>query len=497
MVFDLELMLVFLYACYLAIQLAAAAHILFTKHEEPASALLWLLLIVLLPVFGLLFYFIFGINRIKTMSVNVHAIQQEVDQAKEKYLGASVKNYLDCLESFTISSQDTGTELNQTLNKLLPGRTPLGGNHIELLRDGTMAYPKMLEDIRKARHSIRLQSFIIMNDPIGQEVFDALEQKAKEGVDVKVLYDSFGSCKAYFSHFFHRYVHKKIKNLRIRAFSPINIFTPWRIQLRNHRKLLVIDGEIAFIGGINISQDNARFKEVPRRKYIHDLHCRITGPAVSTMQFTFLKDWIYATRKNFLEVAGEYDFPEPKECGNSVIRVVDSGPGQNFGGSQNVFFTAAALAKKSLCIITPYFVPSQSFIKALEITAARGVDVRIIVPDNNNHFFVALASQSLYRTLLSCGVKVYAKQGLFSHVKAMLVDEEWAFMGSSNCDVRSFKLNFELDFCLEKGEFVEVLKKQFAIEQKHSVEITLDSVENKSLSRQLIENICALLTPVL
>ncbi|MFA7232195.1 MAG: phospholipase D-like domain-containing protein, partial [Victivallaceae bacterium] len=349
----------------------------------------------------------------------------------------------------------------------------------------------------KAKHSIRMQSFIIMNDPVGREIFDALAKRAEHGVDVKVLYDSFGSAKAYFSYFFHRYTHQRLKNLKIRAFSPINIFTPWRIQLRNHRKLLIIDGNVAFIGGINISEDNARFSKVPRRKYIHDLHCRITGPAVSELQFVFLKDWLYSTKGKILNESLLDDFPVPEAQGDDIIRVVNSGPGQNPEASQSVFFTAAATAQKSLWIMTPYFVPGRSFIKALCITAARGVDVKIIVPKNNNHFFVALASQSLYRTLLSHGVKIYNKKGIFSHAKAMIVDGEWGFMGSSNCDVRSFKLNYELDFCVESGLFIDKLYKQFEFELTESEEILLENIHNSSLSKQLLENICALMAPVL
>jgi len=492
-----DLIVFTIYAVYLLLQLGFAAHILLTRTEESASAMMWLLVIILLPVIGMIIYCFFGIIRLKMVGVRVRKIQDFVDSSKNEYMGKQIKSYLDNIKKFIPEPRSYNQEVRKLLDNLLPTRVPLSGNHLELLRDGTSVYPRMLEDIKKAKHSIRMQSFIIMNDPIGKKLFDALEAQAENGVDVKVQYDSFGSIKATFSYFFQRYVKQNLKNLKIKPFSPLNIFAPWRIQLRNHRKLLVIDGKIAYIGGVNIAQENMKTNKLPRRKHIHDLHCRITGPAVAELQMAFLKDWVYSTRSKLIVEELPYDFPQLKSKGESIVRVVDSGPGQNYQGSQNVFFTAAATAKKTLWILTPYFVPDYSYIKALAMTAARGVDVRVIVPKNNNHPFVAQASQSFYRSLISSGVKVFKKKGNFSHAKAMLVDGEWAFMGSSNCDVRSFRLNFELDFCVQKGAFIDDLKMQFDEELAASEEITLQAVNNKSILVKLRENFCALFAPIL
>lgn len=492
-----ELFWIMIYAVYLLLQLGFAVHILLTRHEESSSALMWLLVIILLPIAGMIFYCFFGIIRIKTIGMRFQKIQDFVDSSRPKFLGKQIKGYQDNIKEFIPEPGSENEEVRRMLDNLLPSRVPLSGNHLELLRDGTSVYPRMLEDIKKARHSIRMQSFIIMNDPVGKKLFDALEKKAENGVDVKVQYDSFGSFKASFSYFFHRYIKQNLNNLSIRPFSPINLFSPWRIQLRNHRKLLVIDGKIAYIGGVNISQENMKTRKLPRRKHIHDLHCRITGPAVAELQMAFLKDWVYSTRSKLIAEELPYDFPPQKKTGDSIVRVVDSGPGQNYQGSQNVFFTAAATAQKSLWILTPYFIPDVSFIKALIMTAARNVDVRIIVPKNNNHPFVAQASQSFYRSLITSGVRVFEKRGNFSHAKAMLVDSEWAFMGSSNCDVRSFRLNFELDFCAQGGSFIKDLMKQFDEELAASSEISLKAVTNKSILVKLRENFCALFAPIL
>lgn len=494
---DNNLILLIIYIVYLMLQLGFAAHILLTRHEEPSSALMWLLLIILLPVFGMIFYCFFGIIRIKTVGSRVRKIQNFVDSSKDRYMGNQIKHYLDNLKEFIPSPGKLPSDSHTILDSLFPGRVPLGGNKLELLRDGTSAYPRMLKDIKAAKNSIRMQSFIIMNDSVGKKIFDALEKQAQKGVDVKVQYDSFGSFKASCSYFFQRYVKKDLENLSIRPFSPFNILAPWRTQLRNHRKLLVIDGKTAYIGGINIAEENIKRRKLPRRKHIHDLHCRISGPAVAEFQMAFLKDWVYSTRSKLVAEELPNDFPPHQWEGDSIVRVIDSGPGQNYQGSQNVFFAAAATAKKSLWILTPYFVPGQSYIKALSMTAARGVDVRVIVPRNNNHPFVAQASQSFYRLLLSGGIRVFEKKGAFSHAKAMLVDSEWAFMGSSNCDIRSFRLNFELDFCVRKGEFIDDLKNQFERELADCREISLKSINNKSVLVKLRENFCALFAPIL
>lgn len=483
-------------AVLIIIHIIVAIHILLTKHENPSSAMLWILLVIILPVGGLVLYLIFGINRLKKMGnrVRLSARLFNTDVEKKEFI-----RFEQEMKNFTCPAPDfkDTRDFRSTLARIIPNRHHATiGNKLELLKDGTMAYPEMLKAIREAKYSIHMQSFIIMNDPVGQEIFNALADKADEGVDVKVIYDRFGSAKSIFSHFFHRYA-RRTENLKIRAFTPVNIFTPWRIQLRNHRKLMIVDGRVAFIGGINISEGNVRLESVPKNKYIHDLHCRITGPSVTDFQMLFLRDWVFASRKKLKEIIKPHDFAMPEACGNNIVRVIDSGPGQNFEASQNVFFTAAATADKFIWIMTPYFVPDRSFVKALCMAAARGVEVRIIVPQNNNHFFVNWASQSLYHDLLASGIRIFEKKGIFTHAKAMVIDGKWTFMGSSNCDVRSFKLNYELDFCVEDGDFVNQLLEQFNSELKECDEVHIDRELKKPLPVKLVENLCSLLTPIL
>ncbi len=477
------------------IEFVTIVHILLNKHNEPQSTILWIIVVLYVPVFGLFFYLIFGINRINTRGVQVKLANELMHSKKnDPTHKAFVRHYKEQKKHVYDGDTRTYPDFLKTLDRLLPNTLPLGGNSLELLRDGTKAYPRMIYEISRAESSIHLQSFIIMNDNVGREIMSALEKKAMEGVEIKVLYDCFGSFKA--GMLFKRYG-KMFPNFQIKPFSPLlNLRMPWAIQLRNHRKLIVIDGSSAFIGGINISSDNdSRWSR--KDKYIHDLHCFIKGPAVGEFQFSFVRDWFYATSSPIPDILKEQCFPVLKAHGDSIMRVISSGPGQDFEATEKVFMSAVSTAKKHIWIMTPYFVPEKSFWRSVCAAVSRGVEIKIIVPKKNNHWYVQYASQSLYPKLLESGVRLFEKEGSFSHAKAMLVDGEWAFMGSSNCDVRSFQLNFELDFVVYKGKFLDDLHSQFIDEMAASMEIRLEQVIDKKLSRELMENACSLLTPIL
>ena len=489
------------------INLVTAVHILLNKHEEAVSAVMWLLTVFLIPGPGLLFYLTFGINRTKTRALSVQianqlileALQEKISKAEqrekpENEIHSTIANYLHQQHKFEYNGDHHEyPDYCKMLDRLLPDTIPLTHNKIELLLDGTQAYPKMLAEMENAKNSIHLQSYIIMNDTIGKALFDVLKKKAREGVKVKVLYDRFGSWNAFVTSFFTQFLENN-ENLKIRSFTQSR---PWSIQLRNHRKLLIIDGKDAFIGGINISNDNYG-RTARKDRYIHDLHCSVNGPIVGELQFSFLRDWHCITNTPPLELLKDEYFPAVESPqGHSIARLVASGPGQDYEATDKVYMTAVTTAKKYVWLMTPYFIPDKSFCKLLCATVARGIEIKLIVPKKNNHWYIQLATQSLYYTLLEAGVRIFEKKGPFSHAKAMLIDGQWAKMGSSNCDVRSFKLNYELDFIVEKGDFLEQLHDQFNKEIADSDEIFLEDVINKSIPRQLAENFCALFTPVL
>lgn len=491
--------IIVLSAAEIIMQLIVMMHILLTKHEETSSAILWLFAVLVVPVFGIAMYLVCGINRINTMGMDIKAANDIMNSEKNAPFNKYIKKYLENEHEFIVrfdKEKLSCDSYQKPLDRLVPDAIPLHGNKLELLQDGNMAYPKMLEAIEQAKNNIHLQSFIIVNDETGRQLFDTLERKAQAGVDVKVLYDRFGSGRAIFSHFFKRYT-RRLPNMKVVPFSQMNLFTPWRIQLRNHRKLLITDGNIAFMGGINISAENIHADEPTKDKYIHDLHCKIEGPSVGQLQMSFLRDWCFAAEVKPSEVFVENYFPFHKAAGDAELRIVTSGPGHDYRASEKIFFTAASTAKKYIWIMTPYFVPDRAFIKMLCMASARGVEVRIIVPKNNNHWYVKYAIRSLYHGLLDNGIRIFEKCGSFSHAKAMIIDGEWGVMGSSNCDVRSFRLNYELDFIVSNCAFLKELHEQFEEELSESEEVSISRVYNKKLHVQLAENLCSLLTPVL
>ncbi|MBO4648621.1 MAG: PLDc N-terminal domain-containing protein [Lentisphaeria bacterium] len=487
-------------------------HILFTMRDDSERATLWLMAVILLPFVGIILYLIAGVSRLNTFGKRISSSVDRFIRERVAAEDQTLRQYRELIGQFEEPAPaGTGTmDFTATLTRLrkrdartvpadpddkpvLPlGATALNGNKIELFCDGTDTYPAMLDSIRSARKSINLQSFILADDLIGREILSALRERAEAGVNVKVLFDKFGSLKS--SWFLHRCQSGRLPNLEIRPFSHSSLFTPWRIQLRNHRKLLIVDGITAFTGGLNISQENIRTKD---HQGIHDFHCRVHGPIVGELQYAFLCDWFYATRSEPDDLFLREYFPLPGRQGNDTVRVVASGHGYFFEGTENVFFTAASTAQKSIWIVTPYFVPTHDFSKALRMASARGVDVRLIVPAINNHWYVKLASSSFYEPLLADGVRIFERQEVFSHAKAMLVDGRWAFLGSSNCDVRSFRLNFELDLLVESGDFPGILHQQMLAELRKSVEITAEWFHRRNPVRKLTESVCALLSPVL
>ena len=479
------------------LHLIVLTYVCWTKRQEPSEALFWLLIVALLPPIGIVLYLFFGITRVDRADWMIRAIRGTFLDERGRRWREERQKVARRLEEFTSDTTIANAPPSQTLDRLFPDTLLLKGNHVELLRDGSSVYPRMLEDIRAAKSSIRLQSFIFMSDEVGKRMLNALEEKAREGVDVKVLFDSVGCFKSYFSRFFRKYLFSRIPNFQLQAFSRLNLLMPWKFQLRNHRKLLVIDGRVAYSGGINIAAENERASSIPRNRYIHDLHCRITGPAVSQFTESFFRDWSYTTRQSPGECYCAGDFHLPECAGNTTLRVVAGGPGDHYQGTRKLFFAAASTARRSLTIMTPYLVPGSSYIEALCMAAARGVEVRIIVPEHNNHFYVDMAAQNSYPTLLRSGVRIFRKTGIFSHTKALLVDNEWGFMGSSNCDSRSFRLNFELDFCFGGGDFLQSMCEQVRLELADSTELLLFQAESRPVWRQFLSGCCALLTPIL
>jgi len=480
-----------LFDCFYALLIVLVSiHIIMNKHDSPASAVMWLAILYIFGWLGMSFYLIFGINRLNINELIISKFYQSVINYSKKTTSFFIQFTRSC-SPFYLSKVN---ELGLILDRLLPDLPALSGNDITLYNDGDEAYPAMLESINNAKHTIHLCYYIIAADEVGQALILALNERAHAGVKVRVIYDQVGS-GLNFSRTIKKLGKKKSPNLKIRPFKFLNLLAPYRLQLRNHRKVMIIDGETVYSGGLNISSSNF---SAYHKLMVHDINCKIEGPSCGQFQLCFLIDWFYANKKIQLdELISEGFFQTAKSKGDNVIKVCHSGPGQNHGASAAIFMTATHVAKKKLWIMTPYFTPGSEFISSLILTATRGVDVRIIVPSLSDHLIMNYAIKSYYSQLLDAGVRIFEKQGIFNHSKAMLVDDEWSFLGSSNCDNRSFKLNFELDFVCESGPFVDVVHQQFIDELDKCVEIDRRTHLKRSWGTKFLENLVSLFSPVL
>jgi cardiolipin synthase len=351
----------------------------------------------------------------------------------------------------------------------------------------------MLQAIRTARHHIHLQSFIIHSDATGRTFMEALRKKAEEGVRVRLMFDRFGSTQAYLGRMFRRY--RNVPNFEICGWTQANPFkAQFQINLRNHRKNLIIDGHTAFYGGVNISKENTTSSG---RSAIRDYHFMVEGPLVHELQLSFLRDWYFMTNQPMDTLLNAEHFPEMLSVGPARARLIDSGPSESPGMIGETFFNAIIMACEQILLVTPYFVPTVDILKALRSAAHRGVDVRIILPKKNNHRYAGFASKALYEELLESGVRIYERQPPFIHAKAMIVDSSIAITGTANLDTRSLELNYETTVLFEDESAVNRLKRIVYEDIEKSTELDHNKWVNRSSFQKLAENLCALMTPVL
>ena len=485
---DLSLVLA---AGHLLLAAVFSFDVLLHKHR-PVSAVLWLAAVWAFPYIGALLYLVFGVDRVQRGGEERKASKALVrERAAQR----------PAFEKLVIDFDDGGDDpLERAASHILRGTDPavpanrvLRGNHVEFLIDGDQFYPALIEAIEASRHTVHLQTFIFGRDALGRSVLDALEKKAREGVTVRLLYDRFGSAYAHFSRFFDRSKRAGVKVCSISQANPLK--GRFQINLRNHRKVAVIDGTVGFVGGINIAKINST--EYRRSAPIRDYHAKLLGPAVSDLQMQFLYDWYFASKEPLDQLLGSECFPQIEPAGDALVQVVPGGPEVGGRGLADAFFAAIVAADKSVSIMTPYFVPDEPIVHALRYAAIRGVDVRLVVPKRNNHWYTGFAARSLYTPLLRAGARVFERRPPFMHAKVLVVDDVYAMLGSANLDFRSLHLNFETNVEVVEPEFVTRVRRQIQNEITVSDEVTWERHAARSLPRRLAENFCFLLQPLL
>ena len=457
--------------------LLASAHALLHKRDTRAATL-WIGFIWLMPAVGPLLYLALGVNRIRRRArlLGVHkTIRRGVpeDLGEPEHEGA---------EHLKLLARVVSRVVNRSL-------TP--GNRLQPLVNGDEAFPAMLAAIESAKHSISLVSYIFDNDASGKQFADALGRAVKRGVAVRVLIDAAGT----------RYswppITYKLKHAQVpfAKFLPASLLTPWRvatINLRNHRKILVVDGQTAFTGGMNIRHGNV-LADQPGSP-VRDLHFRVAGPVVTQLQDAFANDWAFTTGEI---LAGKIWFPKLQESGSVIARVITDGPDADFDKLRLTLLAALAEAQTSVQILTPYFLPDNALVTALNLAVLRGVRVDIVLPAKNNLPFVHWASRAMWWQVLERGCHIWLTPPPFDHSKLMIVDGHWVLSGSANWDARSLRLNFELNVECYGREFAHEMAAVLGKKLHGAREVTLAEVDKRTVSGKLRDAAARLFSPFL
>jgi cardiolipin synthase len=462
---------------YLAACVLATGHALLRKRDTRA-AIIWLVVIWTLPALGPLLYLVGGVNRIRR-----HALELGVHNALNRPLP---ENLGEPDHSGAQHLQLIAAVVNRIATQPLTS-----GNHFEPLIAGDAAFPAMLAAIEGAQKSVSLCTYIFDNDASGRQFTAALARAVKRGVAVRVLVDSAGA----------RYswppITRRLRRARVPTaqFLPTSLFTPWRVatlNLRNHRKSLVVDGLIAFTGGINIRHGNV-LRDHPAHP-VQDLHFRVTGPVAAELQEAFANDWAFTTGEI---LGGDPWFPEIPEAGDVVARVIMDGPDADFEKARWTLLAALGEAQTSVKILTPYFLPDNTLITALNLAALRGVRVDVALPAHNNLPFVQWASRALWWQILERGCHLWLTPPPFDHSKLMIVDGHWVLLGSANWDTRSLRLNFELNVEAYGRTFASAMEQIFAQKIAAAREVSLAEMDGRPLLIKLRDSIARLFSPYL
>jgi cardiolipin synthase len=370
---------------------------------------------------------------------------------------------------------------------VLTGRPPRLGNKIGMLRNGDEAYPPMLEAIASAKVSIAFSSYIFDADRVGVAFIEALQAAKARGVAIRVIVDGIGS------GYWYSGAHARLKRMGIPTARFMHTWVPWRmafLNLRSHKKILVVDGQRAFIGGINISADNM-LADKPQHP-IRDMHFDVTGPVVRQIAEAFATDWHFCTGE---QLGGDAWFPHLQETGTAAARVITSGPDQDIYKIEFAILQAIGCALTSIKILTPYFLPDDRLMSALILASMAGVTVDLVIPEAGDHPYLDWAMRAHIVPLVRAGVRVWRAPRPFEHSKLLVVDDGWSLIGSANWDMRSLRLNFELNMevcCPEFGALVSA-----AIERRKGEQLTLAEINARSFPVRLRDSAVRLLLPYL
>ncbi|MCE4051261.1 MULTISPECIES: cardiolipin synthase [Bacillaceae] len=463
--------------------------VIFFERKDPIATWAWLMVLTFIPILGFILYLLIGQNlRNRKMF--------QWDERKKLGIEQVLASQLLQISSNQLRTTNEVIRNNQDLiymNLFNNDAVLTENNAVDIYTDGKEKFDQLLKDIMAAKKSIHLQYYIFKNDGIGSKLIAALTEKAKEGLEVRLLYDELGS----------RTLQKRaFKELKA-AGGQVAVFFPSKFHLinlrmnyRNHRKLAIIDGHIGYIGGFNVGDEYLGLN--PKFGYWRDTHLRIVGTAIYAIQTRFILDWNQAAAHHEIHYSPDY-FPGKLDeiIGNIGMQIVSSGPNSEWEQIKNGYIKMITAAKDSVFIQTPYFIPDASLLDTLRIAALSGIDVKIMIPNKPDHMFVYWATYSYIGEMLKAGAKVYIYENGFIHAKTLLVDRKISSVGTANIDMRSFRLNFEVNAFIYSEEIANSLTDGFMEDMKLCTPLSLDSYSKRSLWIKFKESFSRLLSPLL
>lgn len=461
-----------LYTVRLVIAVLVTIHVLLTKRDV-GSSVAWIGLVWLSPLIGGFIYFILGINRVRRRA-------RGIVTGGERHIRRSRRAVPETPEGVHLRPLRRGIGA-------ITGRTVEPGNGVKILHDGDEAYPAMLAAIEVARQSVGLSTYIMRADASGQRFVEALQAAQTRGVEVRAIVDGIGSGWVFSP------AYGALRRAGIRAGRFMHSFLPWRmpfLNLRTHRKILIVDGRLAFVGGINIGDENLLTANPPEP--VRDTHFEIRGPVVAQLAEVFAADWSFLTDE---ELEGPAWFPTQGGHGDAAARVISAGPDEDFDKIESAVLQAIACARETIRLMTPYFLPDHQILTALSLAALRGVNVEIIVPERGNHRIIDWATRAHVGSLLESGCHVLRSPLPFRHSKLCTVDGEWSLIGSANWDIRSFRLNFEVCVEVYDRPLAAALDQQMIADRGRP--LTLDELKSDGLIVRLRNAAARLLLPYL
>ena len=477
---DEDLMNKYILLIYIAVSLWAVLSVL-VNGRRPSRSFGWILTILLLPIFGPIVYYLFGVNRrkFKFYKLKKHISRRLYD---EKYSDSKITNPTLEFDSKTF------TRISRIIQKST-SVSAYNGNDIEIYQTGKKTFDALFTAIREAKRFVHIQYYILAKGQILDGLIVLLSEKVAEGVEVRVLYDSVGS----FS--FSGRLKKRLREAGIITFPTMPLRFGnfmYTLNYRNHRKIVIIDGKVGFVGGVNVSD-----------KYIDsdqdlgiwsDIHLRITGPAVDSLHRVFIKDFHFASGQGVLP--SETYLPKIKEYGNSKVQIVTSGPDSKQPTIMHQYLSMITLAKRRVCIANPYFIPGSSIYNALVMASLGGTEVNLLLPRRSDSRIARYSMFSNFEGLMQAGVNIYLRKD-FSHSKAIIIDDELVSVGSGNFDVRSFEHNFETNALIYDKLISKEIVKEFDSLCKKDILLDLKDFKNRSYFEKMKEGFSKLFSPLL